>query len=144
MAGKVLHGARVRVTFEGVSIGVLTNITENEDYGLQGVYGIGKMTPFELVALRFTGNFNYAKLVLSTDKIKDLQYAERSGKDLEFIAKAILTQEGFTIVIEDKYGKNNVATINGCKMSNLSLSVGENQIVNQSGSGQYGEPMITP
>lgn len=142
--GKVQHGAIVKVVFEGVIIGVLTSLSENEDYGLQGVYGIGTHAPVELVPLRFTGNFNYQKLVLNTDRIADLQYAERSGKTLEAISKDILTQEGFTIVVENKFTKDNVSTINGCKMGNLSLSVGENQIVNQNGSGMYGEPLIVP
>lgn len=143
-AGKVIHGARVRVVFEGKLIGVLTNITENEDYGVQPVYGIGNFTPQELVALRFSGNFNFAKLVLSTDKIADLQYAARSGKDLASIAKDILTKEGFTIVVEDKYTNDNIATVSGCIMTNLSLTVGENAILNQSGSGMYGEPLVAP
>lgn len=144
MAGKVIHGAKIVVTFEGKKIGVLTNLTENEDYGVQAVYGIGNFTPSELVALRFTGNFTYSKLVLSDDAIADLQYAERSGKTLAVIAKAILTQEGFVIAIEDKHNGNNIATISDCKMTNLSLTVSENAIVQQSGSGMYGEPLVTP
>ncbi len=142
--GKVIHGARIGVFFESKKIGVLTNLTENEDYGVQPVYGIGELTPVELVALRFSGNFNYSKLLLSTDVIADLKYAERSGKDLQSISRAILTQEGFTIVIEDKYSKLNIATISGCIMTNLSLTVSENAIVQQSGSGMYGEPLVTP
>jgi len=144
MSGKVVHGARVHVVFEGTKIGVLTNITENEDYGVQGVYGIGNFTPQELVALRFSGAFNFSKLVLSSERIADLKYAERSGKDSGAVAREILNKEGFSVVIEDKYTKANIATIQGCIMSNLSITVGENAIVTQNGSGQYGEPMITP
>lgn len=142
--GKVQHGAVVKIVFDGVIIGVLTSLSENEDYGQQGVYGIGQFEPVELVNLRFSGNFNYQMLVLDTSRIANLKYAERTGKTLEAIAKDILTQEGFTIVVENKFTKANVSTINGCKMGNLSLSVGENQIVNQNGSGQYGEPVIVP
>jgi len=144
MSGKVVHGARVHVAFEGTKIGVLTNITENEDYGVQGVYGIGNLTPQELVALRFSGTFNFSKLVLSSEKISELQYAERAGKDAAAVSRAILTKEGFSVIIEDKYTKANIATIHGCILSNLSITVGENAIVTQNGSGQYGEPMITP
>lgn len=143
--GKIIHGARAKVVFEGVIVGVLTNITENEDYGMQGVYGIGHLTPQEIVALRFSGNFNFTKLVMSSDVIKNLQYAERSGKTVSEIAKQILIQEGFTLVIEDKYNNNaNIATISGCKMNNLSVTVSENAIVTQNGSGMYGEPIVMP
>lgn len=143
--GKIIHGARAKVVFEGVIIGVLTNITENEDYGMQGVYGIGHWTPQELVALRFTGNFNFTMLVMSSDLIASLQYAERTGKTVLEIAKAILIHEGFTLVIEDKYNNNaNIATISMCKMNNISLTVSENAIATRSGSGMYGEPIVMP
>lgn len=142
--GKVIHGARVGIFFAGKKIGVLTSLTENEDFGQQAVYGIGELTPFEIVALRFSGNFSYSKLVLSTDALADLKYPEREGKTLAAISREILTQEGFTITIEDKYTQANIASISGCKLSTLSLSVSENAIVQQNGSGLYGEPIAAP
>jgi len=144
MPNKVVHGARIKVVFESKEIGVLTNITENEDYSLQAIHGIGHFTPQEIVALRFSGTFNYASMVLSTDNITNLKYAARSGKSAVDIAKAIMTQEGFTLDISDKYTNEPIATIGMCKMGNLSLQVGENTIMQRSGSGMYGTPLSVP
>jgi len=144
MAKKVVHGARVLVFFDGTKIGVMSTITENEDYGLQGAYAIGKFTPFEIVALRFNGNFNFTALVLTESAIADLKLVERGGKSTTEIVRNIMTQAGFTIVIEDKYTQENIATIAGCKIGNVSLNVGENAITQRSGSGMYGEPVASP
>lgn len=144
MPNKVVHGARIKVVFEKTEIGVLTNITENEDYTLQAIHGIGHFTPQEIVALQFTGNFNYSSMVLSTDNITNLKYAQRSGKSAVAVAKAIMTQEGFTLDISDKYNGDTIAVIGMCKMGNLSLQIGENTIMQRSGSGRYGIPLSVP
>jgi len=144
MSKKVVHGARVLVFFGGTKVGVMSTITENEDYGLQGAYAIGQMEPFEIVALRFSGNFNFTSLVLTESTVADLKFGPRAGKTVKDIVKYILTQEGFIIVIEDKYTGENIATISGCKVGNLSLTVGENAITQRSGSGMYGEPVNSP
>ncbi len=144
MAKKVVHGARVLVFFSGTKVGVMSTITENEDYGLQGAYAIGQLEPFEIIALRFSGNFNFTSLVLTEDNLNKLKFGERAGKTVPNIVKAILTQEGFTIVLQDKYTDENIATISGCKIGNLSLTVGENAITQRSGSGMYGEPVNSP
>ena len=144
MGKKVVHGARVLVFFGATKIGVMSTITENEDYGLQGAYAIGQMEPFELVALRFSGNFNFNSLVLTESTIADMKFGERAGKTVKDIVKSILTQEGFIVVLQDKYTEENIATISGCKIGNLSLSVGENAITQRSGSGMYGEPVNSP
>lgn len=144
MAKKVVHGARVLVFFGAVKVGVMSTITENEDYGLQGAYAIGQMNPFEIIALRFSGNFNFTSLVLTESAIAEMKFGEREGKTVKQIIQAILTQDGFTIVIQDKYTGENIATISGCKMGNLSLTVGENAISQRSGSGMYGDPVSSP
>lgn len=144
MGKKVIHGARILVFFGSTKIGVMSTISENEDYTLQGAYAISKMEPFELVALRFSGNFNFTTLVLTESTIADLKFGERAGKSVPEIVRSILTQEGFIIVIEDKYTGENIATISGCKIGNLSLTVGENAISQRSGSGMYGEPVNSP
>ncbi len=141
---KIMHGARVKVIFDGKQIGILTTVTENEDYGLQPIYGIGEFTPQEILAMRFSGDFNYTKLVVASEKIKDLKLAERTGKSVPSIVREIMTQKGFTIVIEDKYTKENIATITECKMGSISLTVTENALLQQSGRGSYGAPVETP
>ncbi len=144
MAKKIVHGARVLVYFGATKVGVMNSITENEDYGLQGAYAIGQMEPFEIVALRFSGNFNFTALVLTESTIADLNLVERAGKTVKQIVKSILTQEGFTIVIQDKFTSENIATIGGCKIGGTSLTVGENAISQRSGSGMYGVPQDSP
>ena len=144
MAKKVVHGARVLVYFGSKKIGVMSTITENEDYSLQGAYAIGQMTPYEIVALRFSGNFNFSALVLTESNISELKFGQREGQTVKQIVQTILTQEGFTIVINDKYTTENIATITGCKIGNLSLTVGENSISQRSGSGMYGDPQVSP
>lgn len=144
MAKKVVHGARVLVYFGSTKIGVMSNITESEEYGLQGAYAIGQMNPYEIVALRFSGSFNFTMLVLTESTIADLKFGQREGQTVKQIIHAILTQEGFTIVINDKYTTENIATITGCKIGNLSLTVGENAISQRSGSGMYGDPTVSP
>lgn len=144
MAKKIIHGARVLVYFGSTKIGAMNSITENEDYSLQGAYAIGQMNPFEIVALRFLGNFNFTTLVLTESLIADLKFGQRDGQTVKQIIQAILTQEGFTIVINDKYTSENIATISGCKIGNLSLTVGENAITQRSGSGMYGDPVSSP
>ena len=138
---KVIHGAKIKVVFKEKPIGTLTNITWNEDHGMQGVYGIGQFTPVELASLRFTGSFNFSMLVLSNDLITDLQYAERKGKSVGDIAKAILVKEGFTIVLEDKYTGERITSIAGCKLGNLSFTAGEGVLMSKSGSGMFAEPI---
>ena len=141
MSNNVKHGSRLKVVFEDVAIGTLTNITWNEDHGMQGVYGIGQFTPVELVNLRFTGSFNFSMLVLGVDKIKDLQYAERKNKSVGDIARAILTKEGFTIVIEDKYTGDLITSIAGVKLGNLGFTAGEGVLMQKSGSGMFKDPI---
>lgn len=141
MANKVIHGAKLKVVFEKTVIGTLTNLTWNEDHGIQGVYGIGQFTPVELASLRFTGSFNYTMLVLSNDRLTDLQYAERKNKSVGEIAKAILTKEGFTIVLEHKYDNTLITSIAGCKLGNLSFTAGEGVLMQKSGSGMFAEPI---
>ena len=138
------HGARLKVVFEGKIIGTITSLTFNEDVGQQAVYGIGNFLPQEIVSLRFTGTFNYNSLVIVNAKITDLQYAERSGKSIGEIARAILTQEGFTITIEDKIKGDLLASIGGVKMGNLSFNFGENVLVQKSGSGLFANPVSAP
>ena len=142
--GKVRHAARSLVIFEGVTIGVLSNITLDEDYNLVGVKGIGDFADQEEVATGFTGTFNYSSFILSNDKIKNLQYAERAGKSAQAIARAIMTQEGFTLVLQDKIGQDNIATVSGCKMGHLTINASQGQILGRSGSGKYLDLMDTP
>ena len=138
---KVIHGAKLKVVFEKVVIGTLTNITWSEDHGQQPIYGIGQFTPIELASMRFTGNFNFSMLVLSNDKIAELQIAERKGKSVGDIARAIMVKEGFTIVLEDKFDGALITSIAGCKIGNLSFTAGEGVLMAKSGSGMFTDPI---
>lgn len=142
--GNTLHGAKIKCQFAGVTIAVMQSITTSEDYGLVDVRGFGDFIPIEIAALIFTGNFNFTTFVLSTDKIKDLQFGEREGKTVEAITKEILEQEGFDIVVENKYTGNNVATIAGCKVGTLGMTFTQGAISQRNGSGKYGKPVVTP
>lgn len=138
---RTIHGAIIKVVFEKVTIGTMTNITWNEDHGLQPIYGIGQFTPIELAALRFTGGFNFSMLVLSNDKLTELQYAERKNKAVGDIARAILTKVGFAIVLEHKYTGALITSIAGCKLGNLSFTAGEGILMAKNGTGMFTEPI---
>lgn len=137
---KVRHGSRVKVLFEGKEVGIMTNFAPNEDYGQAPVYGIGHLTPQELVNQRFAGTFTFTSLLIEKAKIANLGYVKTSGKPVADVAKAILTQEGFTISIEDKYTGENIETYEGCKVGSRGLNVTENAILVRNGAGGYLSP----
>ncbi len=138
------HGARIKVVFEGKVIGALQQVSGQEDHGQQAIYQISELTPMEIVSLRFSGTFNYSKVVIAKQRIKDLQHAERENKTVQQITREILTREGFTIVLEDKFDNTVIQSISGCKLGSLSFTVSEGTLMSQNGSGQFGVPMITP
>lgn len=142
MGNKIRHGARVNILFETKIIGRITNFTPNEDYGLQPAYGIGNFEPQELVQTRFGGNFTFSAFLIEKEKVKDLQYIKTAGKSLKAAVKDILSAEGFTIQIIDKYTGDDIETYSGCKIGARGLNVTENAFLIRNGSGMYTNPAV--
>ncbi|MEY8688438.1 MAG: hypothetical protein AB9M53_00980 [Leptothrix sp. (in: b-proteobacteria)] len=113
---------RMAIVFDGKQIGALQSVRSSDDYGLEGVYGIGDIDPIEHVpsAARYT--LSVSNVVLRVGAMRAAGLIPENGQDaLKGLVFDIEQYDKDTGVLLRKYS--------GCSYASGDMDVSRNAIV---------------
>lgn len=72
---------RLAIVFDGKQIGALQSVRCSDDYGLEGVYGIGDIDPLEHVPTAARYTLSVSNVVFKTNQMRAAGIAPQNGQD---------------------------------------------------------------
>lgn len=119
---KVRSGNRVAVLLDGRQIGGMQSVRMSEDYGHEGVYGIGDTDPIEHVPSAARYSISASNVVLSTASLRSVGLAAENGADA-------LKGRVFDIELYDKDSGELLRAYRGCSYVSGDVDVSKNAIL---------------
>ena len=119
---KTRSGNRVVVVFDGKQIGALQSVRQSDDYGLEGVYGIGDINPVEHVPTAARYTLSVSNVVLRKGDMRSAGLIPENGA-------AALQGLVFDIVQLDKDTGEELRKYTGCSYASGDIDVSRNAIV---------------
>ena len=113
---------RIAIVFDGKQVGALQSVRASDDYGLEGVYGIGDTDPIEHVpgAARYT--LSVSNVVFKVNQMRAAGLIPQNGADA-------LRGLVFDIEQYDKETGNLLVKYVGCSYASGDMDVSRNAIV---------------
>ena len=119
---QVQSGNRIAVTFDGKQIGAMQSVRMSDDYGLEGVYGIGDADPIENVP-------SAARYSLSAQNVLLRKGAMRAAGLVPENAAAALQGLVFDVEVYDKDTGELIRKHVGCSYTSGDIDFQRNAIV---------------
>lgn len=122
----VRSGNHILVLFDGKQIGLIQNVSAQDDYGPEPASGIGDIHVQEYVPTMARHTLNVTGMLLRRGSMLEAGIAMENGD-------AVLQGLVFDIVIADKETGQTLRIYRGCSYASGSLDVSKHTIVMQSG-----------
>lgn len=122
----VRSGNNILVLFDGKQIGVLQNVSAQDDYSPEPASGIGDIHVAEYVPSMARHSLNVSGMLLRRDHMREAGITAENGD-------AMLQGLVFDIVIADKETGQTLRIYHGCSFASGSLDISKHQIAMQSG-----------
>lgn len=116
-------GTVLSILMGGKSIGRISTLTTQIQYGTTGVWGIGDYLPYEYVFLQYSGQVTAEGIRLRTGNFVD------SG--IISLGDDILQQGDITITVTDTYTQSVLAAYQHCTPVSYNLQVRAGQLVTE-------------
>lgn len=118
----VRTGNRVAILFDGKQIGLLQNLTPNDDYGLEPAAGIGDIHVQEYVPTLARHSLSASSMILPTKSMKEAGIAAENGDDA-------LQGKVFDIEVYDKFSGDLLVKYTGVSYASGSCEIRANAIL---------------
>lgn len=118
----VRTGNRVAILFDGKQIGLLQNLTPNDDYGLEPAAGIGDIHVQEYVPTLARHSLSASSMILPTKSMKEAGIAPENGD-------GALLGNVFDIEVYDKYTGDLLTKYTGVSYASGSAEIRANAII---------------
>jgi len=158
MPQKVLTGALARVKFGGLEVGKMRNVRITENWVVNPVKGIGRISPQELATVDWNGNVTCGMYAILTKNAlrqytRNINIADigQAASAVELFNMQALFDEGIDIELLAKVRDPDnpktptlvtIAKIVGAKLTSEGLEVTENAIMGRNGSFNYLQPFL--
>lgn len=113
---------RIAILFDGKQIGAMQSVRSSDDYGLEGVYGIGDINPIEHVPTAARYTLSVSNVVLRTGAMRAAGLIPENGEDA-------LKGQVFDIEQYDKDTGLLLRKYTGCSYASGDMDVSRNAIV---------------
>lgn len=120
-------GNRVQVELDGNILGLIQNVSFDDDYSNEPASGVGDIHTQEHVPTRATHTVTVSKMVLRQDKMRSAGIIPRNGDD---VLKGIV----FDIVVYDKDTGRMLRKAIGCSYNSGRTDINKHQILMASGT----------
>lgn len=128
MATKVYSGNTIVISMDNKQIGLLQDLTANEDYGLQPASGIGDPRVAEYVPGLYQISLTCSSMAIKRNQIQNMGDTLFSAGIFPNNLDEFLKRPAFTISIMDKNG-GTIREYTGCVFASGSLSVRKHAVV---------------
>jgi len=118
----VRTGNRVAILFDGKQIGLLQNLTPNDDYGLEPAAGIGDIHVQEYVPTLARHSLSASSMILPTKSMKEAGIAVENGDEA-------LQGRVFDIEVYDKFSGDLLVKYTGVSYASGSVEIRANAIL---------------
>lgn len=119
---KARSANRVAVVLDGKQVGAMQSVRMSDDYGLEGVYGIGDTDPIEHVPGAARYSISVSNVVLKSSSLRALGLAPENGA-------AALQGQVFDIEVYDKESGELLRKYGGCSYASGDVDVSKNAII---------------
>lgn len=124
---KVRSANRVAILLDGQQVGAMQSVRMSDDYGLEGVYGIGDIDPVEHVPSGARYSLSVSNVVLRSASLRALGIVPENGS-------AALKGIVFDIEVYDKDTGDLLRKYSGCSYASGDVDVSKNAILMSSAS----------
>lgn len=119
---KVRSANRVAVVLDGKQVGAMQSVRMSDDYGLEGVYGIGDIDPVEHVPSAARYSLSVSNVVLRKESLRSLGLVPENGA-------GALQGVVFDIEVYDKDTGELLRKYGGCSYASGDVDVSKNAII---------------
>ena len=123
---KTQTGNRLRVTFDGKTVGLVQSVRMNDDYGPDAASGIGDIHAVEYVPTMARHSLSVSQMALKKDSLRELGISVENGD-------AMLKGVVFDIVVFDKDDGRELRKYVGCSFASGDIDVSKHAIVQVNG-----------
>ena len=113
---------RLVIVFDGRQVGALQSVRQSDDYGLEGVYGIGDIDPIEHVPTAARYTLSVSNVVFKTHQMRAAGLVPQNGQEA---LKGLV----FDIEQYDKETGRLLVAYRGCSYASGDMDVSRNAIV---------------
>lgn len=124
---KTQTGNRIRVTFDGQTVGLVQSVRMSDDYGPEAASGIGDIHAVEYVPTLARHSLSVSQMALKKDSLRSLGISVENGD-------AMLNGVVFDIVVFDKDDGRELRKYVGCSFASGDIDVSKHAIVQVNGS----------
>jgi len=121
--GKVITGARARLSINGKKVGFATNCSGNETIELQDVEVLDNIEVEELVPVSYRVEFQASQVWVEGETIKSEGYFPRTGNSPEEHLQNILAMPDMVVTLEDSKSGALLMTLEQVKVSGKSFTL---------------------
>lgn len=119
---QVQSGNRIAVTLDGKQIGAIQSVQMSDEYGHQGVYGLGDIDPIENVPTEARYNLSAQNVILRKGAMRKAGVVPENGQ-------SVLQGLVFDIEVFDKDTNELIRKYEGCSYTSGSIDFQRNAIV---------------
>ena len=136
---RTLHAGRVAISVNGTTIGRMTGISPQQDFGISDQYEVGSIFPFEEVPLRFSGSFTAARFLVEKAAMSQagIPIGNTDG-ECESAIQSLLTTDGVDLTVIEKATGTALLTILGAKCSSFSITITANAVIVSNATFKFG------
>ena len=124
---KTQTGNRIRVTFNGIVVGLVQSVRMSDDYGTEPVSGLGDIHVVEYVPGMARHSLSVSQMALKKDSLRSLGISVQNGD-------AMLEGVVFDITVFDKDDGRELRKYVGCSFASGDIDVSKHAVVQVNGT----------
>ena len=129
--GRVITGARARLSIQGIKVGYTTQVTVGEDINYEPIDVLDSIETEEHVAISYKVSVSARKIRIVSETLKSIGWFPSTGKSTEEHLLNILTSGELTMVVEDTKTKRAIATVEGLKIASINYDIDRAGVVGE-------------